>query len=208
MLKEKEKFDKERYAETPNLWDVTTMSGRPVRILCTDGGSEEFPVIGVINGQPHRYTKDGVEDIIFYHQDNLQMQWVDELPAINILTEELAEKYDGKCYVDFDDNYRIEAFRFFKNENGLNMHYVGTDGLRVSYNWTDFDKIPSEGMENTFSLSYINMIEENCYLLKEITKEEFDEIVDIVEQCKDFSNDRHIWLKNKQAELGIYPENF
>ena len=71
MLKEKEKFDKERYAETPNLWDVTTMSGRPVRILCTDGGSEEFPVIGVINGQPHRYTKDGVEDIIFYHQDNL-----------------------------------------------------------------------------------------------------------------------------------------
>ena len=172
MLKEKEKFDKERYAETPNLWDVTTMSGRPVRILCTDGGSEEFPVIGVINGQPHRYTADGVEDIIFYHQDNLQMQWVDELPAINVLTEELAEKYDGKCYVDFDDNYRIEAVRFFKDENGLNMHSVGTDGLRVSYNWSDFDKIPSEGMENTFSLSYINMIEEKCYLLKEITNQQ------------------------------------
>ena len=208
MLKEKEKFDKERYAESPNLWDVTTMSGRPVRILCADGGSEEFPVIGVINGQPHRYTKDGVEDIIFYHQDNLQMQWVDELPAINVLTEELAEKYDSKCYVDFDDNYRIEAVRFFKDKNGLNMHSVGTDGLRVSYNWSDFDKIPSEGMENTFSLSYINMIEEKCYLLKEITKEKFDEIVDIVSQCKDFSNDRYIWLKNKQAELGIYPENY
>jgi hypothetical protein len=208
MLKEKEKFDKERYAETPNLWEVTTMSGRPVRILCTDGGSEEFPVIGVINGQPHRYTKDGVEDIIFYHQDNLQMQWVDELPAINVLTEELAEKYDCKCYVDFDDNYRIEAVRFFKDENGLNMHSVGTDGLRVSYNWSDFDKIPSEGMENTFSLSYINMIEEKCYLLKEITKEKFDEIVDIVEQCKNFSDERHAWIKNKQKKLGIYPENY
>ena len=208
MLKEKEKFDKERYTETPNLWEVTTMSGRPVRILCTDGGSEEFPVIGVINGQSHRYTVDGVEDVISYHQDNLQMQWVDELPAINVLTEELAEKYDGKCYVDFDDNYRIEAVRFFKDENGLNMHSVGTDGIRVAYNWCHYDEIPTKGSDNTFSLPYINMIEENVYLLKEITKEKFDEIVDIVRQCHDFSNERHIWLKSKQAELGIYPENY
>ena len=208
MKKEPQKFNKELYDESPRLWGVTTMSGKPVRILCTDAENERFPVIGLVNGRPHRYTKDGIQNIIFRMQDNLQMQWDDELPAINVLTEELAQKYDGKCYVDYDDNYRIEAVHFFKDDKGLNMHYVGTDGLRVSYNHTDVDEINTEGMENAYSLSYINMIEEDCHLLKEITKEKFDEIVAIVDSCKDFRDQRIDWIRTKQKELGIYPENY
>lgn len=208
MRKEPQQFNKELYDESPRLWEVTTMSGKPVRILCTDAENERFPVIGLVNGRLHRYTKDGIQNIIFRMQDNLQMQWDDELPAINVLTEELAQKYDGKCYVDYDDNYRIEAVHFFKDDKGLNMHYVGTDGLRVSYNHTDVDEINTEGMENAYSLSYINMIEEDCHLLKEITKEKFDEIVAIVDSCKDFSDQRTDWIRTKQKELGIYPENY
>ena len=146
--------------------------------------------------------------LCFHFQDNLQMQWVGELPDINVLTEELAQKYDGKCYVDYDDNYRIEAVRFFKDDKGLNMHYVGTDGLRVSYNHTDVDEINTEGMENAYSLSYINMIEENSHLFKEITKEKFDEIVAIVDSCKNFCDQRTEWIRTKQKELGIYLENY
>ena len=208
MRKEPQQFNKELYDESPRLWEVTTMSGKPVRILCTDAENERFPVIGLVNGRPHRYTKDGIQNIIFRMQDNLQMQWDDELPAINVLTEELVQKYDGKCYVDYDDNYRIEAVHFFKNDNGLNAHYVGTDGLQVLYNYTDVDEINTEGMENAYSLSYINMIEEDCHLLKEITKEKFDEIVAIVDSCKDFSDQRIDWIRTKQKELGIYPENY
>lgn len=207
MRKEPQQFNKKLYDESPRLWEVTTMSGKSVRILCTDAENERFPVIGLVDGHPHAYTKDGEEDILYFHlQDNLQMQWVDELPVINVLTEELAQKYDGKCYVDYDDSHRIEAVHFFKDDKGLNMHYVGTDEFRVSYNWTDFDEIPTEGIENAYSLSYINMIEEKSPLLKEITKEKFDEIVAIVEQCKDFSDQRTEWLRTKQKELGIYPE--
>lgn len=208
MRKEPQKFNKELYDESPRLWEVTTMSGKPVRILCTDAENERFPVIGLVNGRPHRYTKDGIQNIIFRMQDNLQMQWDDELPAINVLTEELAQKYDEKCYVDYDDNYRIEAVHFFKDDKGLNAHYVGTDGLQVLYNYTDFDEINTEGMENAYSLSYINMIEENCHLLKEITKEKFDEIVAIVDSCKDFRDQRIDWIRTKQKELEIYPENY
>ena len=208
MRKEPQPFNKELYDESPRLWEVTTMSGKPVRILCTDAENERFPVIGLVDGRPHRYNKDGISDIVSGMQDNLQMQWVDELPAINVLTEELAQKYDGKCYVDYDDNYRIEAVRFFLDEKGLNMHSVGTDGLRVSYNHTDFDEINTEGMENAYSLSYINMIEEDCHLLKEITKEKFDEIVAIIDSCKDFRDQRIDWIRTKQKELGIYPENY
>ena len=208
MRKEPQPFNKELYDESPRLWEVTTMSGKPVRILCTDAENERFPVIGLVNGRPHRYTKDGIQNIIFRMQDNLQMQWDDELPAINVLTEELAQKYDGKCYVDYDDNYRIEAVRFFKDNKGLNAHYVGTDGLQVLYNYTDVDEINTEGMENAYSLSYINMIEEDCHLLKEITKEKFDEIVAIVDSCKDFRDQRIDWIRTKQKELGIYPENY
>lgn len=208
MRKEPQQFNKELYDESPGLWEVTTMSGKPVRILCTDAENERFPVIGLVDGRPRRYNKDGIRDIISGMQDNLQMQWDDELPAINVLTEELAQKYDGKCYVDYDDNYRIEAVHFFKDDKGLNVHYVGTDGLQVLYNYTDVDEINTEGMENTYSLSYINMIEENSPLLKEISKEKFDEIVAIVEQSKDFSDQRTDWIRTKQKELGLYPENY
>ena len=208
MRKEPQQFNKELYDESPRLWKVTTMSSNPVRILCTDAENERFPVIGLVDGRPHRYNKDGISDIVSGMQDNLQMQWVDELPAINVLTEELAQKYDGKCYVDYDDNYRIEAVHFFKDNKGLNAHYVGTDGLQVLYNYTDVDEINTEGMENAYSLSYINMIEEDCHLLKEITKEKFDEIVAIVDSCKDFRDQRIDWIRTKQKELGIYPENY
>ena len=208
MKKELERFDKKRYSETPNLWEVTTMSGRPVRILCTDSEDEEYPVIGLIDGHPHSYKSNGEENMIFYHADDLFMQWSDDLPDFNVLTEELATKYDGKCYVDFDDYKRIEAVRFFKDEKGLNIQSVGTDGLRVSYNWCDYDEIGTEGADNTYSLPYINMIEDGVSLLKEITKEKFDEIVDIVAQCEHFRNERDAWIKSKQLELGIYPENY
>lgn len=208
MRKEPQQFNKELYDESPRLWEVTTMSGKPVRILCTDAENERFPVIGLVNGRPRRYNKDGIRDIISGAQDNLQMQWIDELPAINVLTEELAQKYDGKCYVDYDDNHRIEAVRFFLDEKGLNIHSVGTDGLGVSYNWTDFDEIPTEGIENAYSLSYINMIEENSHLLKEITKEKFDKIVAIVDSREYFSDQSTEWLRTKQKELGLYPENY
>ena len=214
MRKESQPFNKELYDESPSLWEVTTVKfKKPVRILCTDAHSEEYPgypVIGLVDGRPHTYTKDGEEDnILYFHlQDNLQMQWVDELPAINVLTEELAKKYDGKCYVDYDDSHRIEAIHFFKDDKRLNMHYVGTDKFGGSYNWTDFDEIPTEDMENAYSLSYINMIEEESHLLKEITKEKFDEIVAIVEQCKDVSDQRTEWFYTKQKGLGIYPENY
>ena len=210
MRKESQPFNKELYDESPSLWEVTTVKFKmPVRILCTDAEYERFPIIGLVNGRPHTYTKDGEEDILGFNlQDNLQMQWIEELPAINVLTEELAQKYDGKCYVDYDDNHRIEAVHFFKDDKGLNIHYVGTDGLQVSYNHTDVDEINTEGMENAYSLSYINMIEEESHLLKEITKEKFDEIVAIVEQCEDVSDQRTEWLRTKQKELGIYPENY
>ena len=208
MKKEPQQFNKELYDESPRLWEVTTMSGKPVRILCTDAENERFPVIGLVDGRPHRYTKDGIQNIILRMQDNLQMQWDEELPAINVLTEELAQKYDGKCYVDYDDNHRIEAVRFFLDEKGLNIHSVGTDGIGVSYNWTDFDEIPTEGIENAYSLSYINMIEEDSHLLKEITKEKFDKIVAIVDSREYFRDQSTEWLRTKQKELGIYPENY
>ena len=93
MRKEPQAFNQELYDESPSLWEVTTVKfKKPVRILCTDAHSEKYPgypVIGLVDGRPHTYIKDGEEDILCFHlQDNLQMQWVDELPAINVLTEE------------------------------------------------------------------------------------------------------------------------
>lgn len=103
----------------------------------------------------------------------------DEDLKLKVLTEELARKYDGKCYIDYDRNDWIEAFRFDLTDEGLSCHFVGTC-YHIGYNHTLTDQIGSVWPDSAF-MEWINMLEENCHLLKEITNDQFLEIVQLVE---------------------------
>lgn len=39
--------------------EVVTEGGLPVRILCTDNDNAKYPVVAMVSGNPHLFTKDG-----------------------------------------------------------------------------------------------------------------------------------------------------
>ena len=119
---------------------------------------------------------------------------------VNSVTEELADKYDGKCYVDYDRSEWIEAFRFFKDENGLNIHYIGASSTNT-YNHIDHDDFGTEGVENSFCLTNINMVEDGSNLIKEITEDDFNKMNAIVESMSEK-------VKALDSELDNYKRTF
>ena len=130
----------------------------------------------------------------------------DYLPVQKI-AKELAEKYDGRCFVDYDMNERVEAFRFFKDETGINIHIIGCSDC-IHYNHIEHDDYDTEGVHNTYSLSEINMVEEEDSLVKEITQEQFDKMLAFVEDQKVRNEEEQKRIKDFQKEIGVYPENY
>ena len=57
-MKKKLPFSLEEYKKLDNPERVTD-SGLSVRIICTDNDNPDAPVVGLINGKPHLFTKDG-----------------------------------------------------------------------------------------------------------------------------------------------------
>jgi hypothetical protein len=86
---------------------ITTRDGRKVRILCTDGPKETYPVIGVIDGfeDISLWTIDGLgsmclksSDLINSPQKRMVEFWVNVYPdrvCIKWDTKEQADKYEG-----------------------------------------------------------------------------------------------------------------
>ena len=102
--------------------------------------------------------------------------------TVKELTEEIVDKYDGKYYVDYDRPNWIEAVHFKKTKRGLSTHYIGCSSTHT-YNHTNIDSFGSK-YEDAYSLSYLNMLEENTNLLKEITETEFKRMLKIVKAQK------------------------
>ena len=123
--------------------------------------------------------------------------------TVNEVTEEIANKYDGKCYVDYDTPERIEAVRFFKTKKGLSGQYIGCS-YTTYYNHTLNDRIGTKGVENTFNLTSINMIEDNCGLYAEISKDDFDRMVKIAETMKSKINEMHETINNYKRTFECY----
>jgi hypothetical protein len=100
--------------------------------------------------------------------------------------KELAEKYDGRCFLDLDMPDRIEALMFTKTEEGLQGEYI-TCNYYCGYTnvWVDkFDYI-AVSYDDLYNGSSIEMIENGMQLHKEITKGKYEEIKNIViEQIK------------------------
>ena len=119
------------------------------------------------------------------------------------LTKELAEKYDSKCYVDYDMPDRIEAIKFYKDSTGLNIQYIGCSDS-ISYNHTDHDNYGDSGIDNTATLSYINIIESESTLLAEISLYKFYEILAIVQKEAELIKEREEHIKDLKKRLEIY----
>lgn len=118
------------------------------------------------------------------------------------IDEELVNKYDGKCYIDFDMNDRIEAIRFFRSENGISYQSIGCN-YHLGYNHEFEDEFGTYEWQDTSCAGYIHMIEQGTWLLKEITREEFNKILAIVNERIKINQTMQDAFKELQRPFGI-----
>lgn len=99
--------------------------------------------------------------------------------------KELAEKYDGRCFLDLDMPDRIEALMFTKTDKGLLGEYIGCDyGWGYNHKFLDKYEDIAESFEDLYNGSSIETIETNSPLHKEITYERYEEIKKAVAEQK------------------------
>lgn len=99
--------------------------------------------------------------------------------------KELAEKYDGRCFLDLDMPDRIEALMFTKTDKGLQGEYIGCDyGWGYNHKFLDKYEDIAESFEDLYNGSSIETIETNSPLHKEITYERYEEIKKAVAEQK------------------------
>ena len=120
---------------------------------------------------------------------------------INI-TPELAGRLDGKCFLDLDMIERIEAFRFVKTSTGIDMISVGCDD-HWGYSHLWHDDYGEYEINDTFCGIWIDMVEANSFLVREITQEKFDKANVIVNEVMDKAEKREAEFKRKQKEFGL-----
>ncbi len=123
---------------------------------------------------------------------------------INI-TPELTDRIDGRCFLDLDMNDRIEAFRFIKTSTGIDMVSVGcNDHWGYSHLW--HDDYGEYEIGDTFCGIWIDMVETNCYLVREISQEKFDKANIIVNDIMENAEKRLCEFKKRQKEFGLLRE--
>lgn len=120
----------------------------------------------------------------------------------HVLTKEVAEKYNGKCFVDYEMPERIEGYRFYMDETGLNMQSVGC-GPNVNYDHTYHDELGVKSIES-YCLAYINTIEMCKDLLAEISNETFEKMQAIVARVRQKNKEVEEAIEKHKEELGIY----
>lgn len=88
------------------------------------------------------------------------------------INEELADKYDGRFFIDHDTNDRIEVFMFAKNKTGIDMRFVGCD-FKWGYDFVVNTEYGTWTSDQESICSYIHMIEEGSDLIEETTEDKF-----------------------------------
>lgn len=95
------------------------------------------------------------------------------------LNKELADKYDGRCFLDLDMPDRIEAIKFTKTPFGLSTECIG-----CNYSWGYIQDYVDKYGETTYNDMYcggnLEMIENGMYLHREITPEHYELIKEFV----------------------------
>jgi hypothetical protein len=97
---------------------------------------------------------------------------------------------------------RIEGYRFYMDETGLNMQSVGC-GPNVNYGRTYHDDFGVKGVES-YCLSYINTIEMCKDLLAEIDTETFKKMQAIANDVEQKNKEVEAAISKHKEELGIY----
>lgn len=100
---------------------------------------------------------------------------------INI-TPDVADYFDGKCYIDTEMSNRIDVLKFKKEDDGILVEYAGTDLRGVNYIHNSKDEyVSATETEDTFFGYYLKAILTNSFsFLEEISNEQYDQVIALV----------------------------
>lgn len=115
-----------------------------------------------------------------------------------IINEELADKLNGRCFLDTDMPERIEGFKFMKTKTGIDCICIGSDSV-FNYNEVYHEDYGTYKVKDTYFGTDIILVETNFYLIREISEELFNKMVAIVNNQKEISNKlEYDWKKTQK----------
>lgn len=116
------------------------------------------------------------------------------------IDEELADKLNGRCFVDTDMSERIEGFKFVKTKTGIDLISIGADSF-LTYNYVYHEDYGKYKVKDTyFGTEIINVLTE-FYLLHEVSEEIFNEMIKIVNTQSEIVRKIEKDFKAKQKQL-------
>lgn len=126
------------------------------------------------------------------------------------ITPELADKLDGRCFMDLDMSERVEGFCFEKAPNGLKCKTIGADAHYVAYIHTYAQIYGKYKIKDTWFGTEIINVKTDQYLIKEIDSKTWDDMVSLVRSQKERIDKQTAEWEAKQKQIfkqaGIYKE--
>ena len=116
------------------------------------------------------------------------------------IDEELANKLNGKCFIDTDIPERIEGFKFVKTKTGIDLISIGADSF-FTYNHVCHEDYGKYKVKDTyFGTEILNVLTE-FYLLHEVSEEIFNKMIKIVNAQSEIVNRIEKDFEAKQKQL-------
>lgn len=117
-----------------------------------------------------------------------------------VIDETLADKLNGRCFIDLDMPDRIEGFKFTKTKTGLDCLWIGCDCF-WAYHFSDHEDYGTYKIKDTSFGTDVNSVLTDFYLIKEVTEDVFNEMQKIVNDVDEKSKQMKVKFDKTQHEL-------
>jgi hypothetical protein len=101
------------------------------------------------------------------------------------IDDDLVNRYDHRYFFDLENPDRVEVVEFYKSfGNSLGMRCSGASS-DMTYDHSYLDPQGTHKSEDTYCYSYIKMIESGSHLLREISHDQWDKAMDLIDKQKE-----------------------
>ena len=132
-----------------------------------------------------------------------QNEYEDDFMEKSIVINELvADKLNGRCFIDTDMPERIEGFKFIKTKTGIDFISIGADPF-FTYTHTYHEDNGVYKVKDTYFGTDIILVEEGFNLLHEVSEEVFNKMIKIVNEQQEIVSDIKKNFEAKQKKLFV-----
>lgn len=131
------------------------------------------------------------------YKENYENEFLDQEIVID---EALADRLDGRCFIDTNNPDRIEGFKFLKTKNGIDCIHIGA-GPASAYDHVLHENYGTYKVGDTYFGIDIIDVETGLYIIKEITDDVFSKMIDVVNEQDEIVKKNKEQFKKKHEDL-------